>query len=201
MKIFCIGRNYIDHAKELNNKIPEQPLVFIKPSTALLRNNEAFYIPDFSDEIHYELELVLKVTKPGKHIQQKFAAEYFSEVGLGIDFTARDLQSQLKSKGHPWEISKAFDNSAAVSKFIPVVDKTKAFSFSLQKNEKLVQQGLSSDMIFPISRLISHISTYFTLQQGDLIFTGTPAGVGKVEIGDRLVAELEGIKLLDFMIK
>ncbi len=200
MKIFCIGRNYVDHAKELNNKVPSQPLVFMKPPTALLRNNDAFYIPEFTSDVHYELELVLKIKKNGKYIQPAFAKDYYESVALGIDFTARDLQSQLKSKGHPWEIAKGFDNSAALSSFVDL-PKEKNIRFQLFKNGNLVQDGASQDMIFDFDSLIVHISKYFTLQQGDLLYTGTPAGVGPVNIGDHLVATLQDTSLLDFYIK
>ncbi|MBC7885976.1 MAG: fumarylacetoacetate hydrolase family protein [Saprospiraceae bacterium] len=202
MKIICIGRNYSDHAKELNNPVPKEPLIFIKPSTALLTDNKPFYHPDFSQEIHYELEVVLRVKKTGKVIQPQFASSYYDQIGLGIDFTARDLQDQCKSKGHPWEIAKAFDNSAAVSEFVDL----KTFNplsvhFQLFQNGNVVQSGDTADMIFSFDYLISYISTYFTLQQGDYIFTGTPSGVGKINIGDKLEGFLEGNKLLECKIK
>ncbi len=200
MKIFCIGRNYVDHAKELNNQVPKQPLVFMKPPTALLRNNDPFYIPEFSEDVHYELELVLKIKKNGKYIQPAFTKDYYESIALGIDFTARDLQSKLKEKGHPWEIAKGFDNSAALSSFVnlPTEENIK---FQLFKNDVLVQDGSSQDMIFNFDTLIVHISKFFTLQQGDLIYTGTPAGVGPVSIGDHLVGTLQGQTLFDFYIK
>jgi len=185
MKIFCIGRNYINHAKELNNPIPTEPLVFMKPPTALLRANKPFFHPDFSDNIHYEVELVLKIDKNGKCVSEKFASSYYSTVALGIDFTARDIQAKCKEKGHPWEKAKGFDNSAVLSEFYPL-DKNQGVKFSLHKNGEQVQIGNSDEMIFNFDKLIFHLSDYFTLQQGDIIYTGTPAGVGKIEIGDLL---------------
>lgn len=184
MKIFCIGRNYINHAKELNNPIPKKPLVFMKPPTALLKNNRDFYHPEFSDDIHYETEIVVKIAKNGKHIQTQFAKNYYKEIGLGIDFTARDLQSELKQKGHPWEIAKGFDHSAVIGQFIPKEELNKDIVFSLLKNGEKVQEGNTKDMLFSIDDIISYISKYFMLQTGDLVYTGTPAGVGKIEIGD-----------------
>ena len=191
MKIICIGRNYIDHAKELNNPVPESPVFFLKPDTALLRRNRPFYYPEFSNDIHYECELVVKIDKLGKNIQKKFAHTYYNQIGIGIDFTARDLQSKSKAKGLPWEIAKAFDASAPLS--MEFIDK-KEFSsihdikFHFTKNGETVQEGNSSDMIFDIDELIAYLSKFFTLKTGDLIFTGTPAGVGPVKIGDRLEA-------------
>lgn len=203
MKIFCIGRNYKKHIEELKNDMPKNPLIFMKPQTALLKNNEAFYYPNFSNEIHYECELVLKIGKNGKKISPKFATSYIKEYTVGIDFTARDLQNQLKEKGHPWEIAKAFDHSAPVGEFISAETNTdwSSISFQLEKNSEIVQQGNTSDLIFDIPTLISHISNYFTLQTGDLIFTGTPAGVGKIEIGNHFVASIQNKKLLDFVVK
>ncbi len=202
MKIICIGRNYIEHAKELNNPVPKSPLVFMKPSTALLLDNKPFYHPDFSNEIHYELEVVLKIKKNGKHIEPQFANAYFDEVALGLDFTARDLQDACKVKGHPWEMAKAFDKSAAVSKFrdIKTLD-SKEIKFQLYKNDELVQDGNTKDLIFNFEYLIFYISQFFTLQTGDLIFTGTPSGVGKVSIGDQLKGYLEGELMLECEIK
>lgn len=188
MKIIAVGRNYIDHAKELNNPVPERPVIFLKPDTAILKDNKDFYIPDFSTDIHYECELVVRVCNEGKHVSKKFAHKYYDAIGLGIDFTARDLQSQLKAKGLPWELAKAFDNSAVISSLIPkenFADVT-AIPFSLTKNGQIVQSGNTSDMIFDIDSLISFISGYITLRKGDLIYTGTPAGVGPVAIGDNL---------------
>ncbi len=187
MKIICIGRNYIDHAKELNNPVPSQPLVFMKPSTALLKNEDDFYYPEFSEKIHFEVELVLKICKNGKYVDEKFASNYYEEIGLGIDFTARDLQDRCKKKGHPWEIAKAFDNSAALGTFIKKTDLPQdSIEFKLLQNGKLVQHGHSKDMIFSFDTLIAYVSKFFTLNKGDLIYTGTPAGVGPVSIGDKL---------------
>ncbi|MFZ1705960.1 MAG: fumarylacetoacetate hydrolase family protein [Saprospiraceae bacterium] len=202
MKIFCIGRNYADHAAELNNPLPAKPMVFMKPSTALLLDNKPFYHPEFSKDIHYELELVLKVKKNGKHVLPEFAADYFDEVAMGIDFTARDLQEQCKQNGHPWEIAKSFDHSAAVSNFFPLSDYNRNnISFTLKLNGEKRQQGQTKNLIFPFNDLICYISQYFTLQKGDLIYTGTPAGVGKVAIGDHLEGYLEDKKILECRIK
>lgn len=204
MKIICIGRNYVAHAKELNNEVPGEPVIFLKPDSALLRNNDPFFIPAFSKEIHYETELVVKISRLGKYIERKYAHRYYKEIGLGIDFTARDLQSQLKEKGLPWEKAKAFDQSAGLSKtFIPKenLPNPNALHFRLDINGKTVQEGDSSLMIFPVDEIIAQVSKYFTLRIGDLIYTGTPAGVGPVTIGDRLEGYLEGQKLLDFFIR
>jgi acylpyruvate hydrolase len=203
MKIICIGRNYSEHAKELNNAIPEKPVVFLKPATALLKDNKPFYFPEWTNDMHYETELVLKVCKQGKYIDEKFAHKYFDEVTVGIDFTARALQSEQKAKGLPWEIAKSFDNSAAIGEFrkLNALGKTQGITFSMKLNGNEVQHGNSDDMIFPISKIIAYASQFFTLQVGDLIFTGTPAGVGPVKIGDRLEGLLEGEKLFDFEIK
>ncbi len=202
MKILCIGRNYVEHANELNNPVPKQPLVFMKPSTALLTEEKPFYHPDFSTNIHYELELVLKIKKNGKHINEKFAKDYYDEIGLGIDFTARDLQDELKSKGSPWEIAKAFDNSAALGNFLPISElNSDSIQFSLVKNGLKVQNGDSSDLIFNFDTLIAYVSKFFTLQIGDLIYTGTPAGVGKIEIGDVFEGYIGDKKLLFCAIK
>ena len=202
MKIFCIGRNYRDHVLELKNPLPEFPLIFMKPATALLTDNKPFYHPDFSNNIHYELEVVLKISKNGKQIDQKFASAYYNQIGLGIDFTARDLQDQCKDKGHPWEIAKSFDHSAAIGMFIPVSEMAlDSIKFQLKQNDKIVQQGDTKDLIFEFDYLISYVSKYFTIQQGDLLFTGTPAGVSKINIGDHLEGILEGRKLLDCKIK
>ncbi len=202
MKIFCVGRNYSEHAKELNNEIPEAPVVFMKPTTAMLRGNEFFH-PEFSTDIHYECELVYRICKNGKHIREQFASKYYDAVTVGIDFTARDLQSEQKKKGLPWEIAKAFDNSAVLSEFV-AIDSFKdpsSIQFSMQKNGTTVQVGTSSEMIFSIEKIISYLSQYFTLQQGDLIFTGTPAGVGSIKIGDQLDGFLEGEKKFSITIK
>ena len=187
MKILCVGRNYSEHAKELGNAVPENPVIFSKPDTALLKNGEPFYIRDFSNDVHHEIELVIKINKVGKKIQKKFARNYFSEIGLGIDFTARDKQNELKSKGLPWELAKAFDGSAPIGNFINIENiDLKNIDFSLQKNGQLVQQGNTSQMIFSFEQIVSFVSQYFTLKVGDLIYTGTPAGVNQVNIGDHL---------------
>ena len=188
MKILAIGQNYIEHNKELNSKHPSEPVVFMKPDTALLRNNKPFFIPDFTEELHYETELIVKINRLGKNIAPKYAHRYYSEIGLGVDFTARDVQRRLKNEGKPWEISKAFDNSAVIGDFIPVekVGNVQDIRFSLQLNGATVQQGHSADMIFPIDELIAYVSCFFTLKIGDILFTGTPAGVGKVAVDDRL---------------
>lgn len=203
MKIIAIGRNYAEHAKELNNAIPENPVLFLKPDTAVLKNNKAFYHPRFSNEIHHEIEVVLKVCKEGKFIAEKFAHKYYEEIGLGIDFTARDLQAQLKEKGLPWEISKAFDNSAPVSEFMAktAFEDLNNIEFSLWVNDELKQSGNTVDMIHNFDKIISYASRYFTLKKGDLIFTGTPAGVSKINIGDKLKGYLQHTELLNFEIK
>lgn len=204
MKIVCIGRNYVAHAKELNNELPTEPVIFMKPDSALLRNNDPFYIPDWSNDLHHEVELIVKINKLGKNIETKFASRYYAEVGLGIDFTARDVQNKLKDKGLPWEKAKAFDHSAVICKeFVPIdsLPDRNSINFRLDINGSTVQEGNSSLMIFPIDELISQISKYFTLKIGDLIYTGTPAGVGPVKIGDRLEGYLEGRKMFDFFVK
>jgi acylpyruvate hydrolase len=202
MKIICIGRNYIEHAKEMKSDVPQTPVFFMKPETSLLFKNQPFYYPDFSKEIHYETEVVIKVNRLGKHIEEKFAHRYYSELGLGIDFTARDLQQKCKEKGLPWEIAKAFEHSAPLSDtFINKEELPKNIKFSLDINGKIVQQGETKDMIFSFDRIISYISRFFTLKIGDLIYTGTPAGVGPVLIGDRLKAYMDNRLLLDFEIR
>ncbi|MFI5222598.1 MAG: fumarylacetoacetate hydrolase family protein [Bacteroidia bacterium] len=203
MKIFCVGRNYGEHAKELGNSIPDNPVIFSKPDTALLRNNQPFYLPDFSSDIHHEVELVIRICKVGKKIGEKFARNYFNEIGLGIDFTARDIQNTLKAKGLPWELAKAFDNSAPVSRDFISLDKftSGTISFSLKKNGEKVQLGNSKDMIFSFEKIVSFVSIYFTLKIGDLIFTGTPSGVGKVAIGDKLEGFIEDKMMLTCDIK
>ena len=188
MKIICVGRNYAAHAKELNNSIPTDPVLFMKPETSIILPRQPFFYPDFSNDVHHEIEVVIKINRIGKHIEPQFASRYYSEIALGIDFTARDLQQQLKDKGLPWEKAKAFDGSAMVGKFIPVerFADVQQLDFSLEKNGLLVQQGNTSQMLFKIDQLISYISTFFTLKIGDLILTGTPAGVGPVKKGDEL---------------
>ncbi len=198
MKIFCIGRNYSEHAKELNNAIPDAPVVFMKPPTALLKGKD-FYIPDFSKDIHYECELVYRICKNGKYIEEKFASKYLDAVTLGIDFTARDVQTEQKKKGLPWEIAKAFDNSAVIGAFTPLNESP--IRFHMTKNGEVVQKADSDEMLFNISQLISYISQYFTLQQGDLLFTGTPAGVGRVNHGDTLEGFIESEKKFEINIK
>lgn len=202
MKIICIGRNYADHAKEMNAPLPSEPVFFMKPDTALLPAGSDFYIPDFTSDLHYECELVVKIKKVGKNIAGKFAASYYDEVSLGIDFTARDLQAKCKEKSLPWEIAKSFDNSAPMGKFVSKeVLNNGDFQFTMKKNGEQVQHGLSGDMIFTIDQLIAYVSQFVTLKTGDLLFTGTPAGVGPVAIGDRLEAYLGEEKLLDLNIK
>lgn len=203
MKIIAIGRNYAEHIEELKNERPSEPVVFLKPDTAVLKNGAPFYHPDFSQNIHHEVELVLKVCKEGKYIQKQFAHRYFDEIGLGIDFTARDLQDKCKSKGLPWEIAKAFNGSAPVGEFLPVTEfkNLQDINFHLLINGELRQKGNTSMMLFDFGTIIEYISRFFTLKKGDLIFTGTPAGVGKVNIGDRLEGFIEDKKLLDFEVK
>ena len=203
MKIIAIGRNYQEHAKELNNPIPTEPVVFLKPDTALLKEGKAFYHPDFSNDIHYEVELIIKIGKEGKHITSKFARNYIEAIGLGIDFTARDLQQKCKEKGLPWEIAKAFDHSAPIGEFIPVneIPDLNAIQFSLKQNQIVVQNGNSADMIFAFEEIISYVSQRFTLKKGDLIFTGTPAGVGKINIGDLLEGYISDRKMLSVPVK
>lgn len=203
MKILCIGRNYEDHAKELKNPVPAEPVIFSKPDTALLRNNDPFFLPDFASSFHHEVEIVVRINKLGKNIEEKFAHRYYEEIGLGIDFTARDLQDQLKQKGLPWEKSKAFDHSAVISKFVPKdqFPDLNNLNFRLDINQETRQKGNTSDMIFSIDQLIAQVSKYFTLKIGDYIYTGTPAGVGPVKIGDRLKGYIEDQKFFDFEVK
>lgn len=202
MKIICVGRNYADHAKELKNDVPQEPVIFLKPDTALLKDSKPFYLPDHLGEIHHELELVLRICKNGKHISEKFAPDYFDQIGLGIDFTARELQSTLKSKGLPWELAKAFDNSAVLGDLRPkTAYQLDNIHLQLNINGETRQQGHTADMLFGFNKLISFISRYFSLRQGDLIYTGTPAGVGPVKIGDRLEGLLNDERLLAFEVK
>jgi acylpyruvate hydrolase len=202
MKIICIGRNYTEHAQEMKAEVPSEPVFFMKPDTALLKENQDFYYPDFSKEIHHEIEIVIKISKPGKCIQAQFAHKYFDEVSLGIDFTARDLQAQCKAKGLPWEKAKAFDGSAPIGKFVKKENlNLSKCDFKLGINGNTVQSGNSSDMIFSVEQIISYVSQYVTLKTGDLIFTGTPAGVGPVKIGDRLSGYLNGDEMFDFLVK
>ncbi len=197
MKILCIGRNYAEHAAELGNAVPASPVVFSKPQTALIISGRPFYLPDFSNNMHYEGELVLKICRTGKHIQEAFAHRYYDEIGFGIDFTARDIQDELKAKGLPWELSKSFDGSAILGDFVPKSTLNLSdINFQTHKNDVLVQDGHTRHLIFSFDVLIAFLSKYFTLQQGDLIFTGTPAGVGRVERGDILMGSIEGKQLL-----
>lgn len=203
MKIICIGRNYADHAKELNNPLPQAPVFFLKPDTALLRDSAPFFIPDFSKDIHHEIELVLRISKAGKHIDEAFADRYFDQIGLGIDFTARDLQQQCKEKGLPWEIAKGFDGSAPLGKF---VDKTTLgdlnnLDFQLKVNGEVRQHGNSNEQIFNFNKVIAYVSQFITLKSGDLIFTGTPAGVAAVKPGDLLQGYLGRDCLLEMHVK
>ena len=203
MKIFAIGRNYIDHARELNNPVPTEPMFFMKPDTALVRHNKPFFYPDFTEDLHYEVEIVLKLSKVGKSIDEKFAHRYYNEIGIGIDFTARDIQAKCKEKGAPWEIAKAFDGSAPVSEFVPrdKFEDVHQLNFHLDINGVTVQAGNTKDVIFSFETVISHISKFITVKMGDLIFTGTSAGVGPVKIGDHLQAYIEDVLMLDFYVR
>ncbi len=203
MKIIAVGRNYAEHIHELQNERPTTPVVFCKPDTALLKDNAPFYLPDFSQDVHHELEIVLKICKEGKNIDAKFANKYYDEIGLGIDFTARDLQNELKAKGLPWEIAKAFNGSAPVSNFVPITEfpDLRNLSFDLLVNGNLRQHGNTSMMLFDFDTIIAYVSKFFTLKKGDLIFTGTPKGVKAVHIGDRLEGFIDGRKFFDFEVK
>ena len=203
MKLICIGRNYTDHIKELENDKPTDPVVFLKPDTSILLKKQPFFIPDFSDDVHHEVEVLVKINKVGKHIAKKFAHKYYDEIGLGIDFTARDLQSQLKGKGLPWEKAKAFDGAAVIGKWLPKSDfeNINEINFSLEKNGSLVQQGNTNLMLWKIDELIEYVSKYFTLKIGDIIFTGTPAGVGKVIANDKLNGFIEDKQLFSITVK
>jgi acylpyruvate hydrolase len=204
MRIFAIGRNYAEHIKELNNERPDEPVIFTKPDTAILRNNAPFFHPDFSKDIHHEVELVLRISREGKNIEEKFAGKYFDAIGVGIDFTARDLQQRAKEKGLPWDIAKGFNGSAPISdKFIPVGEfkDLSNINFKLEVDGKLRQSGNTSLMLFPFNQIISYLSKFFTLRAGDLIFTGTPKGVSAVAVGNKLSAYIEDEKLLEFEVK
>jgi 2-keto-4-pentenoate hydratase/2-oxohepta-3-ene-1,7-dioic acid hydratase in catechol pathway len=203
MKIFCIGRNYADHAKELGNAVPDEPVIFMKPKNALLQTHMPFYYPEFTNELHYECELVLRVCKNGKYIQDKTASKYYDAITTGIDFTARDIQNDLKTKGLPWEKAKAWDNSAVTGKWVPITEikDRNDISFSFQKNKKVVQTGNSKDMIHSFDAIVCHISQFFSINIGDLIFTGTPAGVGETVVGDELEAFLGEQSLLQLEVK
>lgn len=205
MKIIAVGWNYTEHNKEMSRQeLPEYPVIFMKPDSALLKSNKPFFLPDFSNEIHYETEIIVKIDRLGKNISEQFAPRYYSEVGVGIDFTARDLQRKQKESGSPWEICKSFDNSAAISEFVPLETlggNINKLNFHLDINGKMVQQGNTEDQIFNIDKIIAYVSRFFTLKIGDIIFTGTPAGVGPVAINDRLQAYIEDRKMMDFLIK
>lgn len=203
MKIICIGRNYAAHAAELGNEVPDEPVVFMKPKSALIQTHTPFYYPEFTNELHYECELVLRIGKNGKYIQERHASNYYNAITVGIDFTARDIQDELKKKGLPWEKAKAFDNSAAIGKFVDITPgfNKKNVTFSFAKNGEFVQQGNSGNMIFSFDSIVSHVSNYFSLNIGDLIFTGTPPGVGECVVGDILEAYLEGNSLLKIEVK
>ena len=203
MKIICIGQNYAEHVKEMNSIIPTEPVFFMKPDTALLKDGEAFYMPEFSRELHHEVEIVVKISKAGKHIDEKFANKYYEEIGIGIDFTARDLQKQAKDKGLPWEKAKAFDNSAPIGKFIAksTIADLNNINFHLNINGTLRQKGNTNDLIFSFDKIISYVSQFVTLKTGDLIYTGTPVGVSVVKIGDKLECYIENEKLLSFEVK
>ena len=203
MKIICIGRNYVNHITELNNERPDEPVIFMKPDTAILPKKTPFTIPEFSNDVHHEVEILVKICKVGKYINTKFAHKYYDEIGLGIDFTARDVQTKLKEKGLPWEKAKAFDGSAIIGDFLPKRDfnSVENITFELTNNGVTTQKGNTNEMLWKIDEIIAHISQYFTLKKGDIIFTGTPAGVGKINVGDHLTGYLETLKLLDFEIK
>ncbi len=203
MKIFAIGQNYTEHNKELNSTNPTEPVVFMKPDTAILKNNKPFFIPDFSQELHYETELIIKFNRIGKNIDSKFSYRYFAEIGLGVDFTARDLQRKLKAEGKPWEVCKAFDNSAVIGNFMStdLLGDVQNIEFHLDINGKTVQKGCSKDMIFPVNELVSYVSRFFTIKIGDILFTGTPVGVGPVSIGDHLEGYIFENKMFDFYVK
>lgn len=203
MKIICIGRNYAEHAKELKNEVPSEPVWFMKPDTALLKDGEPFYFPDFTNDLHHEIELVIKINRVGKHIDEQFAHKYYEEIGIGVDFTARDLQAQCKEKGLPWERAKAFDGSAPLGKFIKKeqLGDLNNIDFELKINGESRQIGNTQDLLFSFDKVISYVSKFITLKVGDLIFTGTPKGVSAVKIGDKLEGFIKGEKLLEFEIK
>ncbi|WP_290791286.1 fumarylacetoacetate hydrolase family protein [Flavihumibacter sp. UBA7668] len=203
MKIFCIGRNYVAHAKELGNDVPDEPVIFMKPKSALLQAHTPFYYPEFTNELHYECELVLRICKNGKYIQDRYASKYYDAVTVGIDFTARDIQNELKEKGLPWEKAKSWDNSAVIGKWINMTDikNKKEIKFNLKKNKEMVQEGNSNQMIFNFDSIVAHISNYFSVNIGDLIFTGTPAGVGECVVGDELEGYMDDAQLFTIEIK
>lgn len=203
MKILAVGRNYVNHAKELGNDIPSEPVIFLMPETALIQRNQPFFYPDFSNNVHHEVELVIKINRLGKNISEKFANRYYDEIGIGIDFTARDLQNAASASGLPWAISKGFDGSAPIGQFVnkSELGDLKNIDFSLEKNGQVVQQGNSGDMLFSFDAIIAYVSRFFTLKIGDLIYTGTPMGVGPVQIGDNLVAKIGDRELLNFYVR
>lgn len=203
MKILAVGRNYVNHAKELGNDIPSEPVIFLMPETALIQRNQPFFYPDFSNNVHHEVELVIKINRLGKNISEKFANRYYDEIGIGIDFTARDLQNAASASGLPWAISKGFDGSAPIGQFVnkSELGDLKNIDFSLEKNGQIVQQGNSGNMLFSFDAIIAYVSRFFTLKIGDLIYTGTPAGVGPVQIGDNLVARIGDRELLNFYVR
>lgn len=203
MKIICIGRNYSEHARELKNPLPEKPIFFLKPDSSVLINNKPFFYPPFTQDLHYEAEILARICKVGKSIPEAYALSYIGEIGMGIDFTARDLQEECKKKGLPWEMAKSFDNAAAVSRFIPAEQfmDVQDISFRLELNGATVQKANTSEMIFPFARIISYVSQFMTLKTGDIIFSGTPAGVGPLKIGDRLEGYISDQKMLDFYIR
>ncbi len=203
MKIICIGRNYTEHIKELNSETPDAPVVFLKPDTSILLKKQPFFIPDFSENVHHEIEVIVKINKIGKHIQPQFSHKYYDEISVGIDFTARDVQDELRIKGLPWECSKSFDGAAVIGKWISKdkIQDINNLEFNLQKNEEIVQKGNTSDMLHSIDALIAYISKYFTLKIGDIIFTGTPAGVGPVKADDKLIGFLDGEELFNIKVK
>lgn len=203
MKIICIGRNYAEHAKEMKSEVPTEPVFFMKPDTAILKDGEAFYFPEFTKDLHHELEVVLKISKVGKHIEEKYAHKYYDEIALGIDFTARDIQSKCKEKGLPWEKAKAFDHSAPVGDFLKLekFQSVNALDFELKINGESRQKGNTKDLLFSFDQVIAYVSKFVTLKTGDLIFTGTPEGVGPVKVGDKLEGFLMGEKVLSFEVK
>jgi len=203
MKIICVGRNYADHAKELQNELPTEPVLFMKPQSALVLPGKPIYYPEFTDDLHYECELVIRINKNGKYIQEKFAHKYYAEATLGLDLTARDIQNKLKKSGLPWELAKGFDGSAVLGTYLPITPETRIqeVNFRLDLNGEPVQHGFTGDMLFSIDKIIAFASNYFTLNIGDLIFTGTPAGVGPLNIQDQLIGYLEGEKVFDVMVR
>lgn len=203
MKIIGVGRNYADHIKELNNEVPNDPVIFFKPETSIIIRNQPFFYPSFSSDIHYEVEIVVKICKNGKNIEEEFATKYYDQIGIGIDFTARDLQTKAKEKGLPWTLAKGFNGSAPISGFLPLSNfkDVQDINFHLELDDKEVQKGNTGLMIYKVDYLIAYISQFIMLKKGDLIFTGTPKGVGPVEIGNNLKAYIEGEKLLDFNVR